>query len=485
MKTVRIIGILALALQTAWGESGTNAAPSPRDKNKDAVRKIFQQDQEKFKGNPDLQVLPGLRADRKAGRVTLLAETTGLSKGSPVEFFLIGETSGHAYESLAVSFALPSDVHKALCFIGLEPGRPVNASKLQFWPKGERVMATMASADPAQAFGPVRIEKMVYNTRTSRVLPEMGLVFAGSREAEVPGSPGTRAYAADAREPNSIASTYNDPETVLDVASASLQKEVYGSRVANGDCLSPTGLLVEVTLEREYRDGKKRVVDLRLEAGVPAGGSAGNLADLEYHLKDPAGRDQVTHTGFKAVLECLSAFAARGQDPFVVFQPADNVPAKMMSELCAVLGSIDTEKGIRMEPPPPGHLYYRAFTPNEEFRARADRITQPWELALSLTNGQLKAVLTQIKQVWNKPDQIKADLEVQDFPVPSPDAMKKELKRITDAYETLPEKLRERTAGPIPVIFVFADPAVTCGQILSYTAPVMADYPTIHVFIAK
>lgn len=443
------------------------ADPAIRNRNKARVDQIFKNNQEKYKGNSDMLVLPGLLADRREKRVSFLAEATGLSKGSPIEFFLVGEASGHGYESLAVSFATPGNVQKALEFIGMPAGRASDLRKCLFWPKGERVIMTFSSLDPDISLKPIRAEKLILDSRTKKTLPDCGLVFTGSITIEMPDRPGEKVLAADAREPNSIASTYNAFETVMDVPFSWSQKSAYGNILVNDDHLIKAGCFLEVIMEPEYRDGKKRIIDLRLETAARPDSQGTTIDDIDFHVTNTAGEELNKKPSLNAILKLFESINEEGRDPFVSVRLNDGITVRAASEICAILSKIDTEKGIRIEPPDNGHLYYRAFTPNEKMRKRADRFAQPLELGLSLTNSAVAAVLTKIQQVW-KPNSIEPDLKSDDYPVNTPEELQKKLKEVgTD----------------VPVIFVFADPGITYGQIMSYIRPVFESFPMIHVYV--
>ena len=85
-------------------------------------------------------VLPGAAGrPQKSCVVTLWGEATGVSPDAPIEFLLIPTDSGHDYEALTISFAKPSDIHRALAFIGLKPGKSVDYAAYRYWvSKGER-----------------------------------------------------------------------------------------------------------------------------------------------------------------------------------------------------------------------------------------------------------------------------------------------------------------------------------------------------------
>lgn len=429
-----------------------NTGQSPREKNKTLVQKIYRNNLRKYEGDADMLVLPGLLADRIRKQVLLQAEATGLKGGEIAEFFLIAENSGHDYESLAVSFAGPGDVHKALIFIGMQAGRPVNGDKLQFQPKGERVLMTFARHDTKDRAGPVRVEKMILDKQNNKSMRETGLVFTGSIMIDSVENPGTKVYAADIYGPKSIASNYNERKSVLDVPRQAPQSAVYNSQLVDPDFALPANCLLQVVIEPEYKDGKKRVMDIFLDMNV-------KLDNMVFHMLGETFE-------LNGVLEKFTSLLEKGHDPFVTLRFDDKLTLKTVREFCAVLSAMETEEGIRVEPPLAGHLYYKAFLPDEEFRNRAGRTAQPWELRLSVKAAGIAGILTQIEQVWTD-DKIQPDLKITDYEVAGPKELRDKLDKI----------------GPgLPVIIVYAPPAVTHGQLIRFLAPVLPTHGTIHVF---
>jgi hypothetical protein len=176
-------------------------------------------------------VLPGLLADRRARRVEVLAECTGLSANETVEFLLIDQGGSHGYEAMLWSLARPSDVDRALEFIGLRRGASVNPAVPRVWSDGDRVQLTVLPAD-GKSFP---IEQLILDIQTEKTLPEEGFVFAGS--LTVPSADGKEpaAYAADVYDPRSLASIYNEAISVLDVPRRVDKGEAYGRQVVNPD----------------------------------------------------------------------------------------------------------------------------------------------------------------------------------------------------------------------------------------------------------
>jgi hypothetical protein len=307
----------------------------------------------------------------------------------------------------------------------------------------------------------------MFDDRTGKSMPARGLVFVGSAFVESRKEPGKRLYVADVNAPRSIASVYNEPGTVLDVPQQASQTEVYNHQYANAEFPLPSGALVDIVIRPEYPPDRKRVMDLRLSARRGEAGTGTNLVDAVLELRDPLGRVLNRKPGVNGVLEVLVAAAEQGRDPFVTLSLGPGLALGAARRLCAVLSSVETETGIRMEPPPPGHLYYRAFLPDEQFRNRAERIAQPWELRLRLEGDDARGTLTQITQVW-KENELNPDLVVKHYDVPTREALRKEL----DAHE-----------GGLPVILVFAGASMTHGQLMDFLEPARRTHPTIHVFV--
>jgi hypothetical protein len=127
-----VLAVVLVVTGTTLGDE-TNA-PSAFDRNKAKVKERYEANRKAFAGNADVLVQSGVVADRKAKRVFVDVQTTGVEANKPIEFLAIADNSGHGYESFLMSFAAPSAVHRALEFIGMKPGRPINPAKLQFWP---------------------------------------------------------------------------------------------------------------------------------------------------------------------------------------------------------------------------------------------------------------------------------------------------------------------------------------------------------------
>ena len=173
----------------------------------------------------------------------------------------------------------------------------------------------------------------------------------------------------------------------------------------------------------------------------------------------------VTNGGRKAILAAFGRLTESGYDPFVsvAFDAAMSVSNAQVA--AAFLDGIEGEHGIRVEPPAPGELFYRALIPPERFRRRADRPQQPRELHASLKDGLLNASLVTIEEHWAE-GAAQADLTVTSAPAIDPAGLSKML-----------------AASPQPpVLLIFADPSVTLQQLRPYLSAARPTHPTVHIY---
>jgi hypothetical protein len=471
--SLSILGFV-LALPAAslgqGGDAPTNAAATAgiRQRHLSRVQACLAEDRQRYGGDTNMLVRPGLLADRTSQWVRIYAETVGVNPfiTPQVEFPLIAEGSGKDYEALAVAFAQPSDIHAALVFIGVPPGRAVDYAKQQFWPKGERVLMTFEWQGTNAAAQSRRAEDLVLDTRTGKPLPPLGFVFVGSRWVAPPDNPTQKAYAADIFEPMAIASVYNEADTVLDVPRRAGKSDMYNDQVRNPDAALPKAELIRVRLEPERKDHQRRVLDLGLRIASVSTNPAAALKDLQFVLTDAEGQARQTGHDVKSMLAAFERCTAAGRDLFVALRPDAALTLAALREAYLFMASLENDNGIRVEPPPPGQPYYKAFLPNESFRERANRPVQPLELYLAEHHGAVTGQLQQVEETGDE-NATNAAYKVTRFDVPTPNA--------------LAGLLRERKYPS--VVLVFAPPTLTYGALLPFTEKAQATHPTVYVFL--
>ena len=467
MKTLTPFLLLAATLPLLALAQDEDAPLPWRQSNLTFVASAFTADQALASSNTSLLARRGLLADQKAKTIRLWAEATGLESARETEFFLISEASGHDYEALAVSFAKPGDVREALLFLGLPPGRPVDAGACRFWPKGERVLVTFRWTPPSIAGEPVAVteaaaEPLVFDKARKGPLPAAGFVFTGSRFTPDPATPAKLALAADLFDPHSIASDYNDPDTILDVPRQASKNAVYGWQFPNPDYRFAKGQLIEVTLRPERTDGSFRVRDLTLQAApAPITNSP-----PDFTLSGLKGGPLKTRDAGE-ILKAFQACTNRWEDPFVAFTPDRALPLKQVRLTCALLDMAEAEAGARVEPPAEGQLFFRAFLPDDQFRDRAAWVVKPGELNLVAAGNGATGTVTLISESWSR-DNADPDLVITNLPVASPAALK----------ALLAARKRET-----PVMVVHAPETLTYGVMADYAAALLPTHPTVWVFL--
>ncbi len=452
---------------------GTSVTPhkTPRELNLARVKTLDAKHLRECGSRTNFLVRPGLVADRSTRTIRMSAESIALESRHPVEFTLITLGSGKDYEAQSVSFASAADLHEALEFIGLRPGQNVNASAMRFWPKGDRVRITLRYPTPdsanheptnrtSRSFCEFPAEQLIIDSRTRQPLPENGFVFTGSQRISAVAPATGTVYVADAFSPGCIISLYNDPTTVLDVPRKASQHEVYGYQVPNPERILPQNALIEIILEPFFRDSQPHRFDYTLIVGPSA------ESQPAFALVDSAGTTINTNLTLNGFLATLDRLSAPDRDIFVVLRPDDALPLNALPPLAQLLSSLDTEKGIRLEAPPEGHPFYKAFFPNQTYRRREDRPAAATELHLNTAGGTTTGELVFVTTEWAGGDSAPVFHETR-LPIFTPD-------QLTAA-------LAARKDAPA-VMLIFVSGPMTYGALRSYAAPLLKRYMVIYVF---
>jgi hypothetical protein len=189
---------------------------------------------------------------------------------------------------------------------------------------------------------------------------------------------------------------------------------------------------------------------------------------MRFALKDVAsGQVYNKEPGLNGALEAVSGLTTNGHDVYAAIAFDSRLPLRLVRDVCRLVSSVESENGVRVEPPPDGQLYYRAFLPDETMRARANRFAQPWELRLTRTGTSVSGTVTRIEEVW--PDEGgKPNLIPTDYAAATPEAVV--------------QVLREKGPG-LPVILVFAAPELTYGELMRFVGPCMKTHGTIFVYL--
>ena len=240
-------------------------------------------------------------------------------------------------------------------------------------------------------------------------------------------------------------------------------------------------MLLSLSNEPASADGSPRVKDLELRVrsvNPPADASLTGLARLNFLDLELRDQDSILNARptLLAVLEALARLDRKRQDCFLTLRIADEVELGDAQGLARILSTIDAEKGVRIEPPPPGQLYYRAFTPDPGLLDRQKRIHHPWELSLSDCRGPVGGTLLRIDTVWREGGSA-PELEAAEFPISGPE----DLRQTLDAEA---ERARKTGSRPRPpVMLVFAASTLRYGEMTRILALALPAHPTVHVYL--
>ena len=475
----RLIPLLCLFSSFLLAQDVTvyKSKPKGHEKNQQQATNAYEANLKKYNGDTNVLVLPGVVAYRDRQRVEVMVESTRLESGAPCEFTVIAETSDHGYEANLISFAKPSDVHRAIQFIGTEPGESFDPDSLRFWAKGESFVLTIVQTNGSS----FRLEKLVADKRNGKAPPDTGFMFTGSRMVDAPNGSNTLVYAADEYQPKSVVSLFNTPYSVLEVPYAARKDDVYQNMVVGPGYPLAEGTFLTLVIEPLNKGGGPRVRDivLQVEAGtIPTNMTLTGMQRLSVmvcQLKDATNVLNATPS-LLSVFDKLAKLDRKTYDYYLAVRIGDNVELRDVRSLGTVLSTIDSDRGVRIEPPPSGQLHYKAFNPDQQLLDRSTRIYHPWELSLTAKDGQVSGTLLLVDAVW-KTGSSASELAYTEMPVSGPQDFRKEL----DADV---ERAKKAGTRPRPsVIMVFAPPTLTYGQLMKFLTPALPTHTAIHVYL--
>ncbi len=285
----------------------------------------------------------GVVADTAAHSVRFLVEATGLDKSEPVEFFAIGPLSDRAYESMFVTVPSPAAIASALERVGVPRGAPPDITGARLWPAGEKLTLTatlLSTNGPASA--PLAFSELLEDVAAKEegaVLNAPFLYTGGERDA-------SGAVVASTNIPCAVFALYNHAPSLLLLNGQFAQSTTYGRFHAKK--AYPTGTLFEMTLRW---DGRKSVLH----------------RDITFNVASM--KDQLT---------ALRA-DAESHDLFVIPSFGEGTTVEEAMSISKALSIIDGN-GVKVDAPPKGQFFFRAFLPDPAWRERAGRIFQPFEV---------------------------------------------------------------------------------------------------------
>ena len=264
-----------------------------------------------------------------AAAITFTATSTGVEKGTPLEFFFAGKDTDRDYETM---FLLDEPVDHFLLRLekaGLKRGVPMNHQTCHLWPVGLSL----------------RLEPEIggfVDTTMPDGLTLGDLIYTG----------GTRDSAgqpeAVASMPAAVFALYSLSQSPLVFNGIYEQGVVYGSHKA------------KVSLKK----GEKRTFCLSWDD-----------KDTIRSLKMTFDKDNIADN-----FKLLRDTSAQGEvDLHVIF--SDDLTVAECTAIARALAEIDSVR-VKINGRSPDNFFYRAFLPLVKWRDRKERLTQPFEVTL-------------------------------------------------------------------------------------------------------
>ena len=313
----------------------------------------------------------GVAVDAAAHSVRILVEATGLGPADTVEFFAIGPLSDRAYESFFVTVASPAAIADVIERAGVPRGVPPDIAGARLWPCGEKLTLTAtpvsmneaggsrscatATNAPVLAFADLLVDKA--EKEEGAILSAPVVYTGGARDA-------SGAVVAATNIPCAVFALYSHTPSLLQLNGQFDQSTVYGRFHAKKKW--PAGSLFELALRW---DGRTTVLRRDVELTVPT---------------------------LKEKLMALRADAA-AHDLFVRMSFGGGTTVGEAAEIAGALSLVDG-KGLKMDSPPPGKFFFRAFLPDPAWRERPGRMFQPFEVHVA-ADGAKKFVF--VEEDWS------------------------------------------------------------------------------------
>lgn len=404
----------------------------------------------------------GLRLDKDAGEVTILAEFCGIDPSATIEFPIIGELSDRDYEALFRTFAQPGAIGRAIEALGVPRGRNVDYSTMDFWPRGSRIAIDFVPFDATNAvWRPIQSCIIDMAARAPMSFPSF--VYCGSVDAD---NIAAGARFCDAEAPNSVLSTYNEPQTLIDLPAKFGQSEVYERFVLAPDTgLVPFGLYKLRIRPATGADGKPapRPVSAVLRIAASGGGAA-------YLLREGNGADG-SETSFadpQSFVGRVKTLVAGGADVFVSVRFDGGLTVSEAARQALFLSKLEGDNGLRIVGPEKDQVFFRGFLPNEIWRVRKDRPSQPWEIRFARREGGDVAItLVRTLEDWTSTESLDPILSTKEFAAASP----------AEAAEIVAKE-----GDGLPVLLAFAPGDMALSEIMPALLALKSRHPTIYVF---
>jgi hypothetical protein len=398
----------------------------------------------------NVRVWAGVIADREKREVRLLAEAVGHNLDTTIEFLIAAPQSNRAYESAMMSVAKPSDIVRALEWIGLPRGTVINGRQFCFWPKGERVSGTIRrlSDKPLSARPLQSVIKDV--SKEGPLYGEAGLVFTGGTWKE-------NTCSVDTEQPCSVIALYNEEETLLDLPFLASKGVAYGRSVL-AEKMNYGEVLEVVIMPMLLPDGALRTTHLFLTA------HPSEIKETTLVCADNKGK-VIKKGTLTEVVTWLKALSDRGEDLFVTLTMSEEMTLAQAADLASLFALLDG-KGIKLYGKEKAGIFPRAFLPQEAWRKREGRTPQPFEVYLLGDTNRL----TYIEEDWSG-EGLDPKLSPKDYPFSEVSELPGLVKRVGD-----------KDSKKVELLFVFASRNTPLKKVMPAVRALSDRLPLVYIF---
>lgn len=382
-------------------------------------------------------VSPTCLYSKTAKTVYLLGELTGIGKGYETEFILLGPLSDRSYEGLAMAWDAPSVVSQAVKALGVAKGVAAEPLRGLEMAQGERFTVSICRLNEAsKGFLPLAdFVDDTYSTPAQNLFGR-GFPFVGGEDF-------------DDLMPASIIAAYTEKASVFGLPFNAPKGNAYGYFRSKTTEVEGAPAVIALTWQ-QLPNETPRVYHAKLHI------TAAELAKSE------------------TLIESIKTFCDDPRDVFLQVSFEDNLTLQQIKPLANLLLALENEGGFTLAVPTGGYLPLRAFAPQEQWRNREARVFQPWEVELIKTEKAASAQVTlcQIVEDWTVEGNDPA-LTRKCYPNITPQNILSILKEV-DVNE-----------GKVYVVFFYASPDLTIGELLPYARALAKECPTQWVFFLE
>jgi len=276
-----------------------------------------------------LAAIAPVTVDKTAHSVTFTARPTDITAGTTVEFAFVGPESDRAYEALFVTDARITEIAKAFDEAEIPRGKSISQSDCRFWPVGNTVE--------------IKPSLSRYLEAKEEDLKHPILFTGGLRDRlDVP--------VADTNMPSALFALYGLDQSLLAFDTTGSQSSEYGKYLCRKQLTPGEHHAFTISWDGARRMEHRRIVFRK-----------GKIREAIESLK-----------GASRTLDVVPDFSAE-------------LTASEARAAATALSVVDSPT-VRINGFVPGQIYHRGFLPDELWRERSKRLTQPLEVHVDSTN---------------------------------------------------------------------------------------------------